>query len=378
MNDRERPAVPDDGAYMRRALSLAARGWGQTAPNPMVGAVVVRDGLVVGEGWHTQFGAAHAEVEALRAAGASARGATMYVTLEPCNHHGKTPPCSDAIIAAGVRRVIIGSGDPSPVAGGGAERLRQVGIDLVIGVESKSAYELNAPFFHALRSDRPFVQLKLALSLDGALADHSRRPGWLTGPLARSEVQRLRAGADAVAVGIGTVLADDPQLTVREGPPPRVPPARVVFDTSARLPLNSTLVRSARETPVLVVCWAPDPAHAAALEHAGVQLVHAQTLGQALRALFARGIRNLLVEGGAALASALVQEALVDRLIIFRAPVLLGAGALGAFAGVPAARVAEAARWRIVDTARFGDDEMTVYAPLTQGLELFGNVHRSG
>jgi diaminohydroxyphosphoribosylaminopyrimidine deaminase/5-amino-6-(5-phosphoribosylamino)uracil reductase len=365
MTDRERPAVPEDGAYMRRALSLAARGWGQTAPNPMVGAVVVRDGVVVGEGWHTQFGAAHAEVEALRAAGAGAREATMYVTLEPCAHHGKTPPCSDAIVAAGVRRVVIATADPNPVAHGGASKLRAAGVDVVMGVEETAARELNAPFFHSIHSDRPLVQLKLAVSLDGAISDQSRRPGWLTGPLARSEVQRLRAGADAVAVGIGTVLIDDPQLTVREGPPPRRPPARVVFDTSARLPLDSALVRSARETPVLVVCWAPDPAHAAALEHAGVELVHAQTLGQALRALFMRGIRNLLVEGGAALASALIQEALVDRLIIFRAPVLLGAGALGAFAGVPATRVAEAARWRIVHAARFGDDEMTVYAPLT-------------
>ena len=365
MSDRERPALPDDGAHMRRALSLAARGWGQTAPNPMVGAVVVRDGVVVGEGWHTQFGAPHAEVEALHSAGALARGATMYVTLEPCTHHGKTPPCSEALIAAGVIRVVVATSDPSPVARGGADRLRDAGVEVTMGVEEEAARELNAPFFHAIRSERPFIQLKLALSLDGAIADHTRRPGWLTGPLARSEVQRLRAGADAVAVGIGTVLADNPQLTVREGTPPRRPPVRVVFDTSARLPLDSVLVRTAREVPVIVVSWAPDPAHAAALEHTGVELVHAQTLDQAFRILFTRGLRHVLVEGGAALASALVQEALVDRLIIFRAPLVLGAGALSAFGGLPAARVTDAARWRIVNAARFGDDEMTVYAPLT-------------
>jgi diaminohydroxyphosphoribosylaminopyrimidine deaminase/5-amino-6-(5-phosphoribosylamino)uracil reductase len=365
MSERERPATPDDGAHMRRALSLAARGWGQTAPNPLVGAVVVRDGVIVGEGWHTGFGEAHAEVEALRVAGARARGGTMYVTLEPCNHHGKTPPCTEAILAAEVRRVVVATGDPNPVAQGGIERLRQAGIDVAVGVEEAAARDLNAPYFHAIRSDRPFVQLKLAMSLDGGIADHTREPAWLTGPAARSEVQRLRAGADAVAVGIGTVLADDPQLTVREGPPPRRPPVRVVFDTSARLHLESKLVRSARETPVIVVCWAPDPAHAAALEHAGVELVHAPTLEQALRALFVRGIRNLLVEGGAGIASALMQEALVDRLIIFRAPLLLGSGALAAFGGMLPARAADAVRWRIVNAARFGDDEMTVYAPLT-------------
>jgi diaminohydroxyphosphoribosylaminopyrimidine deaminase/5-amino-6-(5-phosphoribosylamino)uracil reductase len=178
-------------------------------------------------------------------------------------------------------------------------------------------------------------------------------------------VHRLRAGADAVAVGIGTALADDPQLTVREASAPRVPPLRVVFDTSARLPLDSRLVRSARETPVLVVCWAPDPAHAAALEHAGVELLHAATLEQALVALGARGVRSMLVEGGAGLAGALIQEALVDRLIIFRAPLLLGTGALGAFGSLPSVTGASAARWRIVDAARFEDDEMTVYAPLS-------------
>ncbi len=357
--------APDDGAFMRRALSLAVSGWGQTAPNPMVGAVVVRDGTVVGKGFHTRFGAAHADVEALQQAGELARGATMYVTLEPCAHHGKTPPCAAALIGAGVRRVVIAASDPNPVASGGAAMLRDAGVDVVIGVEARAARELDPAFFHAFVSDRPFVQLKLAVSIDGAIADHARQPGWLTSAESRREVHRLRAGADAVAVGIGTALADDPLLTVRESvEPPRVPPLRVVFDTSARLPLTSALVRSARIAPVVVVCWAPDPAHAAALEHAGVTLVHAATLADALRALRGREIRNLLVEGGAGLASALLQEALVDRLIIFRAPLLLGGGALNGFGALPAATVAGAARWRIVDTGRFGDDEMTIYAPL--------------
>src|SRR6476661_53335 len=256
MASRERAAAPADGAFMRRALDLAENGWGRTAPNPMVGAVVVRDGAIVGEGWHNRYGEAHAEVEAIRSAGERARGATMYVTLEPCNHEGHTPPCTDAILAAGIRRVVIAVADPNPVAAGGAERLREAGVTVEVGLGEASARELNAVFFHALASDRPFVRLKLALSLAGAMSDATRRPAWLTGHEARAEVHRLRAGSDAVAVGIGTALADDPQLTVRGFTPPRVAPVRIVFDTSARLPLDSRLVRSARESPVLVVCWA--------------------------------------------------------------------------------------------------------------------------
>ena len=348
---------------MRRALDLAENGWGRTAPNPMVGAVVVRDGTIVGEGWHRRYGDAHAEVEALRSAGERARGATLYVTLEPCNHHGRTPPCTEAILAAGVRRVVIAAPDPNPVASGGAERLRAAGVTVEMGLGEASARELNAVFFHALTSDRPFVRLKMALSLDGALSDATRRQAWLTGHEARGEVHRLRAGSDAVAVGIGTALADDPQLTVRSFEQPRVPPVRVVFDTSARLPLTSRLVRTAREIPVIVVCWAPEPKHAMALEQAGVELLHAATLRDALRALRARQVRSILVEGGAALGASLIQEALVDRLIIFRAPLVLGAGALNPFSGFPPAAIDDAPRWRPVRSARFGDDEMTVYAP---------------
>jgi diaminohydroxyphosphoribosylaminopyrimidine deaminase/5-amino-6-(5-phosphoribosylamino)uracil reductase len=221
------------------------------------------------------------------------------------------------------------------------------------------------------------VQLKLALSLDGALADHSRQPGWLTGELARREVHHMRAGVDAIAVGIGTVLVDDPALTVRYAPQPRVPPLRVVFDTSARLPRTSVLATTAAQVPVVVVCWAPEPAHAAALEHTGVTLLHAATSRDALLALRERGVRSLLVEGGAALASALLQEALVDRLIIFRAPLVLGGGALNAFGSLPPVRAGEAARWRLVRTQRFEDDEMSVYAPPGGGGGSYLNVHRA-
>ena len=363
MIEGERPA-PADGVYMRRALALAERGWGQTAPNPMVGAVVVRDGVVVGEGWHTRFGAAHAEVDALRAAGALAPGATLYVTLEPCNHHGKTPPCVDAIIEAGISRVVAAVRDPHHVASGGAERLRRNGIDVELGMEHDAAHELNAPFFHSVGSTRSFVQLKLAMSIDAAIADHTRTQRWLTGREARREVHRMRAGADGIAVGIGTALADDPHLTVRDfEPAPRIPPARIVFDTSARLPLTSNLVRTARDARTVVVCWSPDPLHAAALERAGVTLLHAQTLAEALVALRQMDIRSLLVEGGAALGGSLMQDALVDRLIIFRAPIVLGAGALPAFTGSMQASVSDAARWRVVSSRALGEDELTIYKP---------------
>jgi diaminohydroxyphosphoribosylaminopyrimidine deaminase/5-amino-6-(5-phosphoribosylamino)uracil reductase len=364
MSERVRAATPDDGVFMRRALVLAQRGWGQTAPNPMVGAVVVRDGVVVGEGWHTRYGAPHAEVEALRAAGEAARGATVYVTLEPCNHHGQTPPCTEALIAAAVAEVVVATPDPNPEAQGGANRLSEAGIGVLFGVGEREAQELNAAFLQAFRSDRSFVQLKVALSLDGALSDHTRARGWLTGPEARREVHRLRAGADGVAIGIGTARSDDPELTVRDVEAPRVAPARIVFDTSAQLPLTSRLVRTARDVRTIVVCWAPDPAHAAALEHAGVTLVHAPSLADALVALrFNEGIHSLLVEGGAALGTSFLQDNLVDRLIIFRAPLILGRDALGAFSGFPSTTIGAAPRWQLVDARRFGDDEMTVYSP---------------
>src|SRR5262252_5052513 len=215
-----------DREFMRRALALAERGWGQTAPNPMVGAVVVSEGRVAGEGFHARFGEAHAEVIALREAGAAAKGAMLYVSLEPCAHHGKTPPCADAIIRAGVARVVAAVGDPSREARGGIDKLRAAGVvaDLSPVEERDAAVELNAPFFHAQTSNRPWVTLKLALSADDRIADPSPGGRWITGEAARGEVHRLRANSDAIAVGIGTVLADNPALTVRGVPAPRVTP----------------------------------------------------------------------------------------------------------------------------------------------------------
>jgi diaminohydroxyphosphoribosylaminopyrimidine deaminase / 5-amino-6-(5-phosphoribosylamino)uracil reductase len=351
-----------DHEPMARSLALAELGWGQTAPNPMVGAVLVRDGEIVGEGYHARFGADHAEVVALRSAGERARGATLYVTLEPCAHHGKTPPCVDALVAAGIARAVIAVADPNVVAAGGAQRLRAAGIEVEIGVQEKAARELNAPFFHAIRSRRPWVTLKLGVSLDAAIADSSGQSKWLTNPAARREVQRIRAGSDAIAVGIGTVLADDPDLTVRDAPTaPRVPPVRVVFDRGARLPLDSRLARTARETPVVVVASAPAGERVEALAAAGVEVLDAPTPAAALDALRGRGIRALLVEGGARLAGSLLGDSLVDRLVIFQAPRILGAGATGAFAFAPSQSVTDALRLPVIARRAFDDDLMTVY-----------------
>ncbi|MEO7038669.1 MAG: bifunctional diaminohydroxyphosphoribosylaminopyrimidine deaminase/5-amino-6-(5-phosphoribosylamino)uracil reductase RibD [Candidatus Elarobacter sp.] len=353
----------DDAAFMRRALELARKGWGRTAPNPMVGAVVVRNGEVVGEGHHESFGGPHAEIGALRLAGDRAASATVYVSLEPCAHHGKTPPCTDALIAANVARVVIASLDPNPAAAGGAERLRAAGIEVTSGVVEGAARELNAPFFHWFAEKRPWVTLKLAVSLDGALADATGHSHWITGEDARRVVHEMRAGSDAIGIGIGTALADDPSLTVRDAPAPRVPPARVIFDRAARLPVESVLARTARDIPTIVVADSPPAARAAALEALGVRVVEASSLRVALDALGDSGTRSLLVEGGARLAGALIGTGMVDRLVIFQGSAIFGAGALGAFAFVPPTEIERARAWRAIERREIGGDTMTVYAP---------------
>jgi diaminohydroxyphosphoribosylaminopyrimidine deaminase / 5-amino-6-(5-phosphoribosylamino)uracil reductase len=355
-------ASPQDIAYIRRAIALAANGWGRVAPNPMVGCVIVRDGEVVGEGWHTEYGQPHAEVEALRAAADRARGATAYVSLEPCSHWGKTPPCTGALIEAGVRRVVFGGFDPNPKARGGAEVLREAGIEVLGGVEEAAVHDQNATFFHAHSPDgaeRPFIALKLAMSLDARIADRDGRSVWITGDESRAEVHRLRAGYDAIAVGIGTALEDDPLLTVRGAVEPRVPPVRIVFDRALRLPVDSKLVRSACEIPVWAVC-APD-AHAdrrLALEGAGVRAVGGFDVADQLRAVREAGVRSMFVEGGSVLASALLSAEVVDRMYLFYAPVLIGPEGAAPFGGIPSPPLADAPRWRRVDTQTFGADTL--------------------
>ena len=350
-------------SYMQRALALAARGWGQTAPNPMVGAVVVADETIVGEGFHARYGEAHAEVVALDAAGAVARGATLYVTLEPCVHFGKTPPCVGAILGAGIARVVVAVRDPSEIARGGIEALRGAGVAVDLGLERERAIELNAAFFNAHASRRPWVTLKLALSADGRIADPTAARRWITGPESRREVHRLRANNDAIAVGLGTVLADDPALTVRDVSAPRVPPRRIVFDRRLRVPLDSELVRSSGEIETIVVSNPDAPSERRTLlESSGVRIVTATGLRDALEALRALGIRSLFVEGGARLAGAMLGEGLVDRLIMFQSPITLGEAALGAFDFAPRGFAASLAAAPVIDEARFGPDRMTIYA----------------
>jgi diaminohydroxyphosphoribosylaminopyrimidine deaminase / 5-amino-6-(5-phosphoribosylamino)uracil reductase len=350
-----------DELRMDEALSLARRGWGQTAPNPLVGAVLYRNDEKIAEGFHARFGEAHAEAAAIASAGERARGSTLYVTLEPCAHHGKTPPCTDAIVAAGIARVVAAVRDPNTAAAGGAERLRANGIVVDIGARENEARELNAAFFHSFHSDRPWVTLKLALSLDGAITGAKRLTGWLTGPESRAEVQKMRAASDAVAVGVETALADDPKLTARTDPPPRVPPLRIVFDRSARLSSRSILVRTAREVPTVVVTT-PSARMPAALEQAGVEQLPAVDIGDALRMLRQRGVVSLMVEGGAGLAASFLAGDYVDRLVIFRAPVILGVGALGAFSGISSQEIEHAPRFSLLHTRALGDDVMSVYS----------------
>ena len=356
-------ASADDVRFMRRALDLATRGAGRVAPNPQVGAVIVQRGEIVGEGWHAEYGQAHAEVVALLAAGPRARGATAYVSLEPCNHTGKTGPCSEALVVAGVSRVVFAAHDPNPTAAGGAARLALAEIAVSGGVLEREALDQNAPFFFAARgADRPYVTLKLAVSIDGAIVDASRQPGWLTGDEARAAVHALRADSDAIAIGIGTALTDDPALTVRHAAAPRRPPVRVVFDRRARLPLDGQLVRSARHLSVVDFTNGSCPEAESALREAGVETIAVASASEALRQLSTRAVRHLLVEGGAALGSSLLAAGLVDRLVIFQAPVILGAGALSAFAALPAQRAGQAPRLRVVERKALGADLMTVYA----------------
>ena len=347
---------------MALALDAARRGWGRTAPNPMVGAVLVRDGTVVGVGWHEKYGDDHAEVMALMKAGELARGATMYVTLEPCAHFGKTPPCANALVRAGIARVVIAVRDPNPEARGGVERLRAAGIKVDIGLMADDARELNAPFFFSFASRRPWVTLKLALSLDGGMADAAGRSKWITGVHSRAHVHAMRAGSDAIAVGINTALADDPWLTVRDAPAPTMPPARVIFDRRARLPLDGNLAVTAHKAPTVLVTEYTPPARRQALERVGIEVLEAVSLEEAMLLLRGRGIRALLVEGGRTLAGALLERSLVDRLVIFQAPVILGAGALRPFDRMPAGPIAETKPLRVIERKAFGDDLMTVYA----------------
>ncbi len=353
-------SLADDAGRMMLALELARRAWGQTAPNPMVGAVIFNGDEKVGEGFHPKFGDRHAEAIAIERAGERARGGTLYVNLEPCNHQGRNPPCTEAIINSGISHVVAAVRDPNPIAAGGAERLKSAGIDITFGIGEREALELNAVFLNRVTSDRPWVILKLAVSLDSAISGEKRTAGWLTSEDSRAIVQTMRANSDAIAVGVQTAIADDPRLTVRIDPLPRVAPTRVVFDRSARLPAKSFLARTASEVPTLLVT-ANTTAFPPELESLGVEALRADDVGDALRKLRARGLASIMVEGGAGLAASFLAGGYVDRLVIFRAPIVLGRGALGAFSGVASLEIEHALRFDLLEVRGVGNDVMATY-----------------
>jgi diaminohydroxyphosphoribosylaminopyrimidine deaminase/5-amino-6-(5-phosphoribosylamino)uracil reductase len=319
----------EDERWMARALEIG-RG-GRPSPNPHVGAVVVLDGVVVGEGFHERAGADHGEVVAITNAKGKTKGATLYVTLEPCNHVGRTPPCTEAIIKAGIVRVVVGCDDPNPhVEGGGNARLRTAGIEVLSGVRKDEAEALIVPWKKFVLRELPHVSVKLGLSLDGRIATRTGASRWVTGPDARARVHALRAAADAVAVGIGTVLSDNPRLTVRDAAGQS--PIRVVFDTKLRTPLHMRLVQTAAETPTIILAStdAPFDAEEALASH-GVEVMRTPVsaegridVASAMSALAQRGVVSLMVEGGAELVGSFLATKLADELHAFIAPILLG------------------------------------------------------
>ncbi len=353
-----------DIEFMRIALELAQKGHGSTSPNPMVGAVIVRDGKIVGSGWHMRAGSDHAEVIALREAGGLARGATLYVTMEPCCHHGKTPPCSDAVIRGGIRRVVAAMTDPNPqVCGRGFEQLRRHDIEIVSGVLEADARRLNETYLTWIVTGRPFVTLKLAITLDGKIAARDGSSKWITGPEARGRVHQLRAWSDAVMVGSGTVLADDPQLTVREAE--GHDPLRVVLDSRLRIPASARVFSG--PGAILVTSESADPEQVIRLTSRGVEVLRLGDRGRiplagVLEELGRRRITSVLCEGGGTLAGTLIREKLVDKIALFVAPKLLGSG-LDAFGDIGAASIGDALAVRDMETERLGVDLLITGRP---------------
>jgi diaminohydroxyphosphoribosylaminopyrimidine deaminase/5-amino-6-(5-phosphoribosylamino)uracil reductase len=348
-----------DHAHMAQALRLAERGAFTARPNPMVGCVVAAGGEVLGEGFHRRKGEPHAEVHALQAAGPRARGATAYVTLEPCAHHGSTPPCAEALVRAGIARVVAATRDPFPqVDGRGIDALRAAGIRTEVGLMAAAARELNRGFFSRIERGRPWIRIKLAMSLDGrtALADGESR--WITGSAARADVHRWRARAGALLTASGTVLADDPQLTVRlEGDVAVTPPLRVVLDVGLATPARSRVLDASAPT---LFFHAPDvKLNDAFRERDRIAVpVHKGLLDleQVMKALAQRGINEVQVEAGATLAGALLRAKLVDELLLYIAPVLLGEHGRPLFAGVEPLSMAQRLGFRVADTRHVGDD----------------------
>ena len=362
----------EDRRFVALALGLGRRGLGRTWPNPAVGAVIVRrdrgQPRIVGRGWTQPGGRPHAEIEALRRAGEAARGADLYVTLEPCSHHGKSPPCADAIIAAGVARVVSAIEDPNPeVAGAGYARLRAAGLAVTVGVGAGEARLDHAGHLRRMRDGRPHVVLKLAISVDGKVGSAGRKPVAITGEAVRDRVHLMRAQSDAVMIGIGTALADDPMLTCRLPGMAASSPVRIVLDSGLRLPLGSRLMQSAREVPVWAVAGAEASRRAEkALTAESVTVLRAAhahgrlDLAAALKLIAARGITRLMVEGGPTLAAALLAADLIDEAVLFHSPTVVGADGVDALEGMPLAALTESQRLKCVASESVGADTRMV------------------
>jgi diaminohydroxyphosphoribosylaminopyrimidine deaminase/5-amino-6-(5-phosphoribosylamino)uracil reductase len=365
-----REAKDADRRYMELALALGRRGQGRTWPNPAVGAVIVKDGIILGRGWTQPGGRPHGEPEALRRAGAAARGATLYVTLEPCSHFGKSPPCADAVIAAGITRVVSAIEDPNPeVAGQGHARLRAAGITVDVGLCAADAAFDHAGHFRRIRDQRPHVILKLAVSPDGKIGAAGGKPVAITGEEARHRVHMLRARSDAILVGIGTVLADDPQLDCRLPGMAGRSPVRVVLDQSLRIPPASRLVHSARETPLWLVCSElAEPATATRLGAAGAQVIRLPPGGgptldlpAVLHALADKGITRLMVEGGSRVAASFVSADLVDEIWLFRGAETVGEDGVDALAALPLSQITQSQAYKVRASEACGKDTLTIY-----------------
>jgi diaminohydroxyphosphoribosylaminopyrimidine deaminase/5-amino-6-(5-phosphoribosylamino)uracil reductase len=359
-------ATADDERFMALALALGRRGLGRTWPNPAVGAVIVKEGVIVGRGWTQLGGRPHAETEAIKRAGKAAQGATLYVTLEPCSHQGKTPPCADAIVRAGVARVVSALEDPNPeVAGQGHDRLRQRGIAVEVGLGAQRAQQDNAGHIRRMREGRPQVLLKLAVSSDGKAGLSGRKPVAITGAAARARVHLMRAEADAIMVGIGTVLSDDPHLTCRLPGMIERSPVRVVLDAKLRIPLATAIVGTARETPTWLFTASDASTMAEEILRAkGVDVIRVEGRGGALELadvlhkLAERGITRVMVEGGPTVAAAFVQADLVDEVALFRSPNPIGADGIDALEGLPLAALIQSPRLKSLGSERLDGDNL--------------------
>jgi diaminohydroxyphosphoribosylaminopyrimidine deaminase/5-amino-6-(5-phosphoribosylamino)uracil reductase len=354
----------DDQRFMQLALDLGRRGLGNSWPNPAVGAVIVKDGVVIGRGWTQAGGRPHAETEALRRAGAAARGATLYATLEPCSHHGKTPPCAEAIIAAGIARVVSAIEDPNPeVAGRGDNMLRAAGIEVTTDVCAEEARRAHAGHIRRILDGRPHVTLKLAVSSDGKAGLAGRKPAPITGEESRARVHLMRAMNDAILTGIGTVLSDDPALTCRLPGMAAQSPVRVVLDRDLRLPPVSTLARTAKQGPVWVFCGeAATAERERALSALGVIVQRTKAgeggldLQAVLQALAARGVTRLMVEAGPRISAAFLRDDLVDEAFLLRGPQAIGAAGIDALDGLPLSALTGSPKLRETGSDRVGPD----------------------